>query len=58
VRFLHLRFIRRILEVPTEPLPPEMNPRLLFERMFGDLDVSANAAQRKNQNCTAKVFWI
>jgi hypothetical protein len=33
---------------PTEPLPPEMNPRLLFERMFGDLDVSGTAAQRKN----------
>src|SRR4051812_23467201 len=22
---------------PTEPLPPEINPRALFERMFGDL---------------------
>jgi Protein of unknown function (DUF1552) len=34
---------------PTEPLPPEMNPRLLFERMFGQMDISANPAQRKNQ---------
>jgi hypothetical protein len=34
---------------PTEPLPPEMNPRLLFERMFGQMDVSANPAERRNQ---------
>jgi hypothetical protein len=34
---------------PTEPLPPEVNPRLLFERMFGDMDVSSNVDQRKKQ---------
>jgi hypothetical protein len=34
---------------PTEPLPPEMNPRLLFERMFGQMDISSNPAQRKDQ---------
>jgi Protein of unknown function (DUF1552) len=34
---------------PTEPLPPEMNPRLLFERMFGQMDLSPNPAQRRNQ---------
>jgi hypothetical protein len=34
---------------PTEPLPPEMNPRLLFERMFGQMDISANPAERRNQ---------
>ena len=39
---------------PTEPLPPEMNPRLLFERMFGAMDVSANPAQRKNQEMYRK----
>jgi Protein of unknown function (DUF1552) len=33
----------------TQPLPPEMNPRLLFERLFGDLDVSGTPAERKNQ---------
>ncbi len=33
----------------TEPLPPEANPRLLFERMFGQLDISADPVQRKNQ---------
>jgi hypothetical protein len=34
---------------PTEPLIPEMNPRVVFERMFGDVDISASPAQRKNQ---------
>jgi Protein of unknown function (DUF1552) len=34
----------------TQPLPPEMNPRLLFERLFGDLDVSGTPAERKNQD--------
>ncbi|MES1262637.1 MAG: DUF1552 domain-containing protein, partial [Acidobacteriota bacterium] len=38
----------------TQPLPPEMNPRLLFERLFGDLDVSGNAAQRRNQEAYRK----
>jgi hypothetical protein len=33
----------------TQPLPPEMNPRFLFERLFGDLDVSASPAERANQ---------
>ncbi len=39
---------------PTEPLPPEMNPRLLFERMFGDMDVGANPAQRRRQDFERK----
>jgi hypothetical protein len=34
---------------PTQPLPPEMNPRSLFERLFGDLDVSGTPAERQNQ---------
>jgi hypothetical protein len=33
----------------TQPLPPEMNPRLLFERIFGDLDVTGSSAERQNQ---------
>jgi len=33
----------------TEPLPAEMNPRLLFERMFGDVDVSSSPEQRRQQ---------
>jgi Protein of unknown function (DUF1552) len=38
----------------TQPLPPEMNPRLLFERLFGDLDVSGTPAERKNQDAYRK----
>jgi hypothetical protein len=34
---------------PTEPLPPEMNPRLLFERMFGQMNVNPDPKQRKAQ---------
>ena len=33
----------------TQPLPPEMNPRSLFERLFGDLDVSGTPQERQNQ---------
>lgn len=33
---------------PTEPLIPEMNPRLVFERMFGDMDLTGTAAQRRS----------
>jgi hypothetical protein len=31
---------------PTTPLPPEANPRVVFERLFGDLDTSVDAATR------------
>jgi len=34
---------------PTEPLIPEMNPRVVFERMFGDMDLSGSPAQRRNE---------
>jgi hypothetical protein len=33
----------------TQPLAPEMNPRQLFERLFGDLDVTASPAARARQ---------
>jgi Protein of unknown function (DUF1552) len=33
----------------TQPLPPEMNPRQVFERLFGDLDVTADPAARSRQ---------
>lgn len=33
----------------TQPLPPEMNPRLLFERLFGEMDISASPAERENR---------
>jgi hypothetical protein len=38
----------------TQPLPPEINPRLLFERLFGDLDVSGAPAERSNQTAYRK----
>lgn len=31
---------------PSTPLPPETNPRLLFERLFGDFDPSISAETR------------
>ena len=31
---------------PTTPLPPEANPRAVFERLFGDVDTSLDAATR------------
>jgi hypothetical protein len=31
---------------PTTPMPPETNPRLVFERMFGDIDTSLPADVR------------
>jgi len=31
---------------PSTPLPPETNPRLLFERLFGDFDPSVTAETR------------
>ena len=31
---------------PTTPLPPEANPRAIFERLFGDVDTSLDAATR------------
>ncbi|MFN0122053.1 MAG: DUF1552 domain-containing protein [Blastocatellia bacterium] len=31
---------------PTTPLPPELNPRLTFERMFGNIDTSVSPAVR------------
>jgi hypothetical protein len=31
---------------PTTPLAPEANPRVIFERLFGDVDTSLDAATR------------
>jgi hypothetical protein len=31
---------------PTTPMPPETNPRLVFERLFGDIDTSLPAEVR------------
>ncbi len=34
---------------PTTPMPPETNPRLVFERLFGTDDFSADPAVRARQ---------
>jgi hypothetical protein len=34
---------------PTEPLIPEMNPRVVFERMFGDIDINSSPTQRRKE---------
>jgi hypothetical protein len=31
---------------PSTPLPPEANPRVVFERLFGDIDTSLDATTR------------
>jgi hypothetical protein len=33
----------------TEPLSPEMNPRIVFERMFGDMDMIGAPRDRQNE---------
>jgi hypothetical protein len=33
-------------QTPSTPLPPEANPRIVFERLFGDIDTSLDAATR------------
>jgi hypothetical protein len=33
----------------TEPLIPEMNPRIVFERMFGDMDMIGSPRDRQNE---------
>ena len=38
----------------TQPLPPEMNPRAVFERLFGDVDTSLDAAARARQQAYRK----
>jgi len=38
----------------TQPLPPEMNPRQVFERLFGDLDITADPVARARQQAYRK----
>ncbi len=35
---------------PASPMPPETNPRLVFERLFGNEDFSLDAATRARRN--------
>lgn len=34
----------------TQPLPPEMNPQAVFERLFGDVDTADTPQQRNNRD--------
>jgi len=39
---------------PTTPMPPETNPRMVFERLFGSLDTSLDPAARARMNADRK----
>jgi hypothetical protein len=39
---------------PTTPLPPEVRPRAVFERLFGSLDLGADPIQRHRQEMYEK----
>jgi len=39
---------------PTTPLPPEVRPRAVFERLFGSLDLGSDPAQRRRQEMYEK----
>lgn len=34
---------------PTTPMPPELNPRMVFERLFGEIDTDLDAATRRRR---------
>jgi Protein of unknown function (DUF1552) len=39
---------------PTSPLPPEVRPRSVFERLFGNLDLGVDPAHRRRQEMYEK----
>jgi len=39
---------------PTQPLPPEINPRALFECLFGSAEVSDDPTERSNQQVSRR----
>jgi Protein of unknown function (DUF1552) len=39
---------------PTSPLPPEVRPRAVFERLFGSLDLGSDPAHRRRQEMYEK----
>jgi hypothetical protein len=39
---------------PTSPLPPEVRPRAVFERLFGNLDLGADPVRRRRQEMYEK----
>ena len=43
---------------PTSPMPPETNPRTVFERMFGTDDLSSIPRPRPPRRCQRRAFSI
>jgi hypothetical protein len=41
-------------QTPTTPLPPEVRPRAVFERLFGNLDLGIDPAHRRRQEMYEK----
>jgi hypothetical protein len=41
-------------KTPTSPLPPEVRPRAVFERLFGALDLGTDPARRRRQEMYEK----
>jgi hypothetical protein len=41
-------------KTPTTPLPPEVRPRAVFERLFGSLDLGKDPAERRRQELYEK----
>lgn len=41
-------------KTPTTPLPPEVQPRAVFERLFGSLDLGVDPVQRRRQEMYEK----
>jgi hypothetical protein len=41
-------------KTPTTPLPPEVRPRAVFERLFGSLDMGADPVHRRRQEMYEK----
>jgi hypothetical protein len=43
---------------PSTPLPPEVNPRLLFERLFGSLDENPADRRKRQRNETSILDYV
>ena len=43
---------------PQTPMPPETNPRIAFERLFGDIDFRLTPEERARKAANGKAFWM
>ena len=43
-------------QTPTKPLPMELNPQVIFERMFGDGSTAEERARRRG--CCRLAAWV